>query len=52
MGFAKVKGEKTVMSNNDRCNYEIESLHSDVAYCCIIATTKTRGHVPLFLESK
>ena len=30
----------------------MENLHTDVAYCCIIATTTKRDHVSLFLVSK
>ena len=52
MGFANVRTENTVMSNNNRRNYKIENLHTVVAYCCIIATTRKWDHVSLFLESK
>ena len=31
-------------------NYKIENLHTDVACCCIIATTTKWDQVPLFLE--
>ena len=39
-------------TSNHRYNYKIENSHTDVAYCCIIATTTKWDHVPLFLESK
>ena len=52
MGFANVRSENTVRSSNHRLNYKIENLHTDVAYCCIIATTTKLDHVSLFLESK
>ena len=52
MGFANVRSENTVMSNNNRWNYKIENLHTVVAYCCIIATTRKWDHVSLFLESR
>ena len=52
MGFANVRTENTAMSNNNRWNYKIENLHTVVAYCCIIATTRKWDHVSLFLESK
>ena len=51
MGFANVRSENTVMSNNNRKNYKIENLHTDVAYCCIIARTRKWDHMSLFLES-
>ena len=51
MGFVNVRSENIVMSNNNRQNCQIEKLHTDVAYCCVIATRKL-DHVSLFLESK
>ena len=33
-------------------NVRRENLHTDVGYCCIIATTRKWGHVSLFVESK
>ena len=33
-------------------DYKIENSHTDVAYCCIIATTRKWDYVSLFLESK
>ena len=52
MGFANGSIENTVMSINNRWNYKIENLYTDVVYCCIIATTRKWSHVSLFLESK
>ena len=52
MGFANMRSENIVKSNNHRLNYKIENLHTDVAYWCIIATTAKWDHVSLFLESK
>ena len=37
MGFANVRNE---------------NLHTDLAYCCIIATTRKWDHVSFFVESK
>ena len=31
MGFANVRSKNTVTSNNNRWNYKIEKLHTDVA---------------------
>ena len=52
MGFANVRRKNFLRSNNHRQNYKIENLHTDVAYCYLIATRTKRGHVSLFLESK
>ena len=38
MGFANVRSEDIVRSNNYRQNYKPENLHTDVAYSCIITT--------------
>ena len=45
MGFANVRSENIVRSNNHRKNYKIEKLHSYMAYYCIIATTTKWDHV-------
>ena len=44
MGLGKVRSENTVMNNN-RKNYRIENLHTDVAYCCIIAAKRKWDHM-------
>ena len=51
MGFANVRSGNIVRSSNHRWNYKIKNSDTDVAYCCISATTTKWDQVSLFLES-
>ena len=52
MAFPNVRCQNTAVSNNKRSNYKIENFDTDMAYCCIIVTTRKSGPFVTFSAIK